>query len=77
MAAKSVYLQNGFNIKEIDMIWYLIFCSSVYGTTATSSVCVAPVAMPTRQACHGVGRQMLEVAGRTGRYRCVSVKKGL
>jgi hypothetical protein len=59
------------------MIWYLIFCSQVYG----GSVCSEPVAMPNKEACIFVGKEMVSVrdssykSGGIARYRCVGVKK--
>jgi hypothetical protein len=58
------------------MIWYLIFCSGVSG----GPTCTV-TAMPTREACLFVGKEMKETADRTNRtsrnnnYKCVGVKK--
>ena len=59
------------------MIWYLIFCSSIYSSGDRSPVCTAPVVMPSKKACHFVGKEMIATAGRKGYYKCVGVQKGL
>lgn len=59
------------------MIWYLIFCSGLNG----GPTCTAPVAMPSKEACLFVGKEMKETADRTNsfsrnnNYKCVGVKK--
>ena len=63
------------------MIWYLIFCSSVYSSGGDSRVCASPAVMPSKGACHFVGKEMLMSAEGTSRYsrsnyKCVGVKKG-
>jgi hypothetical protein len=59
------------------MIWYLIFCSGVSG----GPTCASPVAMPSKEACLFVGKEMLAMAERANsfprgnNYKCVGVKK--
>lgn len=58
------------------MIWYLIFCSAV----RSGVVCTSPEAMPSKEACHFVGQQMVETKNELYRhdgakYKCVGVKK--
>lgn len=88
MAAKLVCLQNGVIIKEINMVWYLLFCSSVYHPVDVSNVCITPTVMPSKESCHFVGKQMVSMRSphekrqdprwnlRTlGNYKCIGVKK--
>lgn len=57
------------------MIWYLIFCSSVY----SGAVCQQPQVMETRAACIFVGQKMLKThkelhKGRSN-FKCAGVRK--
>jgi hypothetical protein len=57
------------------MIWYLIFCSSISGGPTCTTT-----AMPSREACLFVGKEMKETAALTNnfhnsKYKCVGVKK--